>query len=175
MIGYIVIFIVVGILCLIVTSLCVSSSRSNKQWEKISFFEEKDVEPDCEMNSERYCYSWNGEDYYGCYDSIEEALEDARYEHKENRYNVEDVYIGTCTDVTLDWNSNEEKIIESIYYFLEDEIGEWAENFEVTIEQELELAKRIDATVEQWIRDMGIKPSCYQVLDGHLVPLKKED
>ena len=126
------------------------------------------------MTSERYCYSWNDEDYNGCYDSVEEALEEAREEAKEFRYNVEDVYIGTCTDVTLDWNSNEEKIIESMYDLLENEVGECAENFEISIEEELELARRIDKTVEQWIKDMNIKPNCYQVLDGHLVTLKEE-
>lgn len=134
----------------------------------LTHFEKKSFLP----KAETYCYSWDDEQYHGTYDSVEEALEDARKDNSDGWYGS--VYIGTCTDVKLSWNSNEEQIIESMYENLYDEVGEVAECFEVTIEQELELAKRIDATVEQWLRDMDIKPNCYKVLDGHLVSLKGE-
>lgn len=72
----------------------------------------------------------------------------------------------------MSWNSNEEKIIESIYDNLYDECGEASESFEITREQELELANRIDKCVEQWIKDMKIKPNCWTVVNEHLVKLR---
>jgi len=119
-------------------------------------------------NTEEYCYSWDGEMYYGKFASEEEAVEAA----KVDRSDAMSVYVGTCTEPAIRWNSNEEKIIESIYEQLIDDVGEAADNFEVSREAELDLAAMIDATVGEWIKKNAIKPNCYKVLDGHLVSLK---
>ena len=121
------------------------------------------------IDTEVYCYSWDGESYQGEFDSEEEAIESAQYDYPDREY----VYIGTCTEPTLSWNSNEEQIIESIIENLSDDVGgDYAENFEVSTEDELELARMIDETVKEWIEKCKIKPSCYSVLDGHQVSLK---
>lgn len=119
------------------------------------------------MEKCEFCYSWYGEMYYGQYESEQEALNEAKKERKD----AKQVYIGTCTEPILRWSSNEEDIIESISENLGEDVGEAAENFEITIEQERELARMIDETVEAWIKQEKIKPSCYQVLDGHIVAL----
>lgn len=119
------------------------------------------------MEKCEYCYSWDGEMYYGQYKSEQEALNEA----KKDRKDAKQVYVGTCTDPILRWSINEEDIIESIGENLCEDVGEAAENFEITIEQEIELAKMIDETVEAWIKQEQIKPSCYKVLDGHIVEL----
>ncbi len=116
---------------------------------------------------ELYCYSWNEENYYGSYDTEKEAIEEAKEERPEATY----VFIGTCTEPTLKWNSYEEYIIESISENLGEDVGEAAENFEVDSEDEIELARMIDKTVKTWIAQNKIKPSCYMVLDGHRVEL----
>ena len=115
----------------------------------------------------KYCYSWNEECYFGSFDTAVEAIEEA----KEERPEAECVFIGTCTEPTLKWNSNEENIIESITENLEGEVGEAAENFEVSTSDELSLAKMIDEVVAKWILENNIKPSCYTVQDGHKVYL----
>ena len=63
------------------------------------------------------------------------------------------------------------KLIDSIKENLSEDVGEAAENFEVSVEQELELARMIDETVKAWIEQEEIEPSCYCVLDGHIVSL----
>ena len=121
------------------------------------------------MNKTRYCWSSDGEYYNGSFDTEQETIEDA----KETVNDVcEEIYVGTCKEPVLSWNSNEEKIIESIYDNLYDECGEASESFEITREQELELANRIDKCVEQWIKDMKIKPNCWTVVNEHLVNLR---
>lgn len=114
---------------------------------------------------EKYCHSSDGEVYYGAFDTEQEALEDA----KETYLDDEQCYIVTATEPELRWCTNEEHIIESIVDNLCEEVGEVAENFEVTTEQELELARMIDETVKLWIKKENIKPQCYSVLDGHVV------
>lgn len=118
----------------------------------------------------KYCYSNDGEIYYGEFDTEKEAIEDAKGSYPENN----EIYIGTVTEAVLRWNSNEEEIISSIIDNLYDDVGESAENFEVSLDQELELARMIDETVKKWIEKEKIEPSCYQVLDGHIVSLNRE-
>ena len=121
------------------------------------------------VDKTRYCWSSDGEHYNGSFDTEQETIEDA----KETVNDVcEEIYVGTCKEPVLSWNSNEEKIIESIYDNLYDECGEASESFEITREQELELANRIDKCVEQWIKDMKIKPNCWTVVNEHLVSLR---
>ena len=117
--------------------------------------------------NEKYCYSWNEENYYGSFDTELEAIGDA----KGDRPDAEWVFIGTCQEPELKWSSNEEEIIESILENLEDEVGEASENFEISIPDEIILAKMIDETVAMWIEENNIKPSCYKVIDGHKVDL----
>lgn len=117
----------------------------------------------------RYCWSYDGEYYNGDYNTEQEAIEDAKERVKDT---CEEVYLGTCKEPVLSWNSNEEKIIESMYDNLYEECGEASENFEITREQELELANRINKCVKRWIKDMKIKPNCWTVVNEHLVKLR---
>lgn len=119
------------------------------------------------MENKKWAYSFNGEEYNGCYNSYEECLDDAKLDNYEHQ---DIVYIGTCTEPTLIWCSCEDYIIDSICENLYDQVGEYAD-FEPTDEQELDLAKRIDKCVEQWINDWKIKPNCYTVLDGKEVKI----
>lgn len=115
----------------------------------------------------KYCYSWDGEHYHGEFDTEQEAIEDA----KKDKPFAESVYIGTCTEPELKWHSNEEIIIESMQECLLDDVGEYAECFDVSSEDEILLGKMIDEVVATWIEERNIKPNCYAVLDGHRVNL----
>lgn len=117
--------------------------------------------------NEKYCYSWDGEKYHGEFDTEKEALEDAKVDSPD----VESVYIGIAESPKLRWCSNEEEIIESIIENLYEDIGEYAEDFEVSRSHELELAEMIDETVKRWIDKNKIKPSGYVVYDSHEVQL----
>jgi len=116
-----------------------------------------------------YCYGWDEETFYGKFDTELEAIEEARGERPE----AEEVYIGTCTEPTLRWSAGEEYIIDSILNNLSEDVGEAAENFEIELGDEKELERMINETVETWIEQNEIKPSCYAVLDAHVVELKK--
>lgn len=121
------------------------------------------------VDKTKYCWSSDGEYYNGSFNTEQEAIEDA----KETVNDVyEEIYVGTCESPVLSWNSNEEKIIESMYDNLYEECGEASESFEITREQELELANRIGKCVKQWIKDMKIKPNCWTVVNEHLVRLR---
>lgn len=121
------------------------------------------------VDKARYCWSVDGEYYTGDFNTEQKAIKDA----KECVGDIcEEVYIGTCEKVVLSWNCNEEEIIESMYDNLYEECGEASENFNVTREQELELANRINRCVKQWIKDMKIKPNCWGVVNEHLVKLR---
>ena len=115
-------------------------------------------------------YYWSSDDahYNGSFDTEQEAIEDAK--RTVNNF-CEEIYVVTCKEPTLSWDNNEDEIIESIYNKLYKECG-INEGFEITKEQELELANRIDKCVEQWIKDMKIKPNYWTVVNEHLVKLR---
>ena len=121
------------------------------------------------VDKTKYCWSSDGEFYYGKCDNEQEAIKEAKASLDDT---YDEIYIGTCETPTLSWYSNEERIIESIYENLYEECGEVSESFDITTEQELELAKRIDKCVERWIKDMKIKPNCWKVVNEHLVKLR---
>lgn len=118
------------------------------------------------MNGE-YCYSWNGECYHGEFNTEQEALEAAKTDRPYN----EEVWIGTATEPSLIFNTNEDYIIESLTENLYDQCGEFAENFTVSEEDEKRLGEMLKETVERWIEERKITPSCFTVLDGRLVGL----
>ncbi len=111
----------------------------------------------------KYCHSNDGELYYGEFDTEQDA--------KESYPGESEIYIGTCTKPVFRWDSYEEEIIDSIRDNLSEDVGEAAENFAVSVQQKLELARMIDETVKAWIEQEDIDPSCYCVLDGHIVSL----
>lgn len=122
------------------------------------------------VDKTKYCWSYDGECYEGLFDTEKEAIEDAKGSFMSEREDA--VYIGICETPILSWVTHEEEIVESIYEDLYEQCGEASENFEITREQELELANRIDKCVEQWIKDMKIKPNCWKVVNEHLVKLR---
>ena len=101
----------------------------------------------------KYCHSNDGELYYGEFDTEQDALEDA----KESYPGESEIYIGTCTKPVFRWNGCEEKIIDSIKENLAEDVGEAAENFGVSEEQEQELARMMDRTG----RDRAILLLCF--------------
>lgn len=112
----------------------------------------------------QYCYSFNGEDYSASFNTIDEALEEAR---ECNEDGCTSVYIGTVSKPSLGWLSNEEHILESMREQLYDDCGEYAiDALDISVEQEIDLGKMIDETVEEWIRKHNIKPSCFVVYDA---------
>lgn len=124
------------------------------------------------FSSPQYAYSIDDYYYNGCFDSIEEALEEAKREYK----NIDEVYIGTVTRPKLRWNANEERILESMQDNLDEDCGEFADGFldGISTEQEIELAHMIDKAVEEWLEKYQIKPTCYTVNDGALYPLNND-
>lgn len=141
-----------------------SEKKRNPEWYKAEYFI---LAADA---AQPYCHSNDGEFYHGEFETEQEAIADA----KESYPGESEVYIGTCTKPVLRWYSNEEEIVESIIENLSEDVGEVAESFEVSQDQERELAKMIDETVKTWIEKEKIEPPCYQVMDVHMVSVRKE-
>ena len=118
----------------------------------------------------RYCYSLDGERYYGSYATRAEALEDARSDASFHG----EAYIGVCSEPELRWSCIEETVTEQITENLYDDVGEIADCFEVGAADETELKKRLDAAIAGWIRDRNIKPGCYQVFEAQRVSIGEE-
>ena len=118
---------------------------------------------------DKWCYSWNEENFRGSFDSEEEAIKAARKEGPNAPY----VYIGTCTECTLGWPGiSASDVIEAISENLYEQCGEAAQRFDVSSEDEAALDNVLNEVIEKWIEDRNIKAGCYCVLDAEKVWLK---
>ena len=119
----------------------------------------------------QWCYSfYKNESYIGSYDSKEAAIKAAREDVEADRdapfpTKHEKLYVGVEVEPPITWYDMAENYIESMQENLE-EYGEYGENFAndyVTREDEEELDRRLNATVEQWIKDRNITPGFFNV------------
>lgn len=121
-----------------------------------------------EQEASKWCYSWNDENFYGKYDTMEEALIDA----KKDNPDAEFVIVGTRTDVELSWSGfDAEDVINAIEEDLYEEVGDAVESFEVSADDEVKLGEILDEAIKKWIEQCNIKANCYKVLDSEEVEL----
>lgn len=112
------------------------------------------------IETDIWCISRNGEDFYDAdYTSKEEAIEAVKEE-------LEEGYVGRC--VRLEFEEIDITYDETGYYLgdtLYDEVGDAAENWEMTDEQEKELSAILAKAVIDYINEHNLQPTCYKVVD----------
>lgn len=112
------------------------------------------------IETDLWCISTNGEDFFDNeYSSREEAIEAVKEDYGEG-------YVGRC--VVLEFDEGDISYDETGYYLrerLSDEVGEYAENWEMTDEQEIELSNILAKAVIRYVNEKHLQPSCYKVVD----------
>ena len=105
-----------------------------------------------------WAISDNGEDYEGYYSTKEEAIQAGLEEANDE---LEEFYVGEAYEPEIEFVDGDviaEHVIDRIQEHLNDEGGEFAENFSVTDEQIGQLEILLTETVKQWIEDCELKP-----------------
>lgn len=112
-------------------------------------------------NEGKWVYSLNEELFQsGYYNTKEECIEAAKEELPDMT-----IFIGQCETPEFDWNICAEDYIEDIANDLYDQVGEVADCFEVSDNQEKALDEMLKETVEKWIATYNIQPCCYKVVN----------
>lgn len=115
-----------------------------------------------EENQDRWCYSLNGTDFLSdFFDTKEQAIEYAKRIYKDEPVIV--IWVGKAIEPDFKWGIDGQHFIESIIENLENDVGEWAECFSVTAEEERALTEMINEAVNKWIEKYNIKPNCYNM------------
>lgn len=115
-----------------------------------------------EENQDRWCYSLNGTDFLSdFFDTKEQAIEYAKRIYKDEPVIV--IWVGKAIEPDFKWDIDGQHFIESIIENLENDVGEWAECFSVTAEEERALTEMINEAVNKWIEKYNIKPNCYNM------------
>lgn len=115
--------------------------------------------------NERYMYSLDGERFYGNYKTRDEAVEEACKEAELD--GCEQVTVALMKPNELSWSTCEEPVIESMY----DEIDD--DNFEITDDEEKDLAEMIDNTIKTWAIKNNIDTNVYTELSSSIIQMKK--
>lgn len=111
----------------------------------------------------KYAYSFNNERYYGEFDTIEEALGEA----KGDNYGCEDVYKVYIGEVVHDYypRIDTDHLLEELNYDAYDKCGEWAEDYleDVTKEDFIELDDKLNAVFYEWLKTKGYEPGFFSI------------
>lgn len=114
------------------------------------------------IETNKWCTSSDGELFGSpCFNSKEEAIE-------ECMVFKEDSFVGRAERLEFtdfDVNAHEEDILEDLYDNLYDEVGDAAENWELTTKEQIELSKRIAKVVIDFINETNNQPTCFRVVD----------
>ena len=112
------------------------------------------------IETDIWCISTNGENFFDDdYSSREEAIEAVKEEYEEG-------YVGRCVrlefeEIDIDYDETGYYLGENLY----DEVGDAAENWEMTYEQEKELSAILAKAVINYINEHNLQPTCYKVVD----------
>ena len=121
------------------------------------------------IETDIWCISTNGENFFGGdYSSREEAIEAVKEDYGVG-------YVGRC--VRLKFDERDITYDETSYYLVErliDEVGEAADNWGMTYEQEIELSKILAKDVIKYINEHNLQPNCYKVINVEEVEGEEE-
>lgn len=116
-----------------------------------------------EENQDKWCYSLNGVDFLSdFFDTKEQAVRNAKEIYGEDDES-DVIWVGKAIEPDFKWDIDGQHFIESIIDNLENDVGEWAECFSVTAEEECALTEMINEAVNKWIEKYNIKPNCYNM------------
>ena len=112
------------------------------------------------IETDIWCISLNGENFCDDdYSSREEAIKAVKEDYGAG-------YVGRCIRIKFD--EMDITYDETGYYLgeiLYDEVGDAADNWGMTDEQEIELSNILAKAVIKYINEHRLQPSCYKVVD----------
>lgn len=114
------------------------------------------------IETDIWCVSTDGENFFdNDYSSREEAIEAVKEDYGAG-------YVGRCVWLKFDEGDISYSYDEVGYYLGErlfDEVGEVAEIWKMTCEEEIELSKILAKAVIKYINEHNLQPNCYKVVD----------
>ena len=121
------------------------------------------------IETDIWSISTNGENFFDDYSSREEAIEAVKEEYEEG-------YVGRCVrlefeEIDIDYDETGYYLGENLY----DEVGDAAENWEMTYEQEKELSAILAKAVINYINEHNLQPTCYKVVDIEEVEVGEQE
>lgn len=115
--------------------------------------------------TDKFAYSFDGENFDDICDSVKEALHDARIQASCFEEPIETVYIGDVWD--FEPKVDVDSVIERIQDDAEDEAGECADDYleGVKIADKQKLQEMLTETFNKWAKETGNEPNFFVVKD----------
>lgn len=112
----------------------------------------------------KWCYSLCGHNYYGVFDTKEEAIKEGETEARE--YEKDSFFVARAV-FTFKPHIDAENVIEEIQQNAYDNGGEYAETYldDVKREHRDELEEKLNEVLSNWINKYGYTPDFYSVED----------
>lgn len=109
---------------------------------------------------EKWCYSYNGENFTGECNTKEEAIEEAIREYGDD-YQM--LYIGEAVEQTI--HISADRLIDELYENAREQYGDYAEGFLMHVKQEHKemLECMVNSVIGTWMDFYKYKPASYSV------------
>ncbi len=109
----------------------------------------------------KYCYSLNGESFYGEYETKEGAVEQGKEEALEEGQN--EIFIGICEEYIPSISAWQ--VIDSIQEDAYDKLGEFSQGYldDVSNEHREELQDKLNQVLSKWIEEHNYIPDFWSV------------
>lgn len=111
------------------------------------------------IETNTWCISIDRENFFDNYSSRDDAIKSLIVQYGEG-------YVGKC--VNLEFDERDITYDETGYYLKEklfDVVGDFADNWEMTDEQEIELSNILAKAVIKCINEKHLQPTCYEVVE----------
>ncbi len=111
--------------------------------------------------TEIWCYSYDTENFYCC-----ESPCNTKQEAINECISHDAQYIGKMYEIDFSWEDIPDvtdEIAEGLYEQLHDAVGEIAEDYIISTEQQSKLANLLNGVILKFINDNNLQPNCYAV------------
>lgn len=111
------------------------------------------------MMKKDWCYSFNGENYSGSFETKEDAIAEAIAENETN----ETIWVGQAIAPTI--SVSPDHLIDEVYEDVRDQCGEYADGFLEHIDDKARkaLEERVNAVFNTWLKEFEYEPTFYTV------------
>lgn len=124
------------------------------------------------MEEGKWCYSFNGENFEGDFETKERAIEEAIFYYKDDERDEDFIWVGQTKSVST--SVNVDGILEYLAEEAYDQAGEYAEGYldNVTVGDQRMLESRMNEVLMSWMNEFKYEPRFFTVINSEKLDIR---
>jgi hypothetical protein len=115
------------------------------------------------MSEGKWCYSFNGENFEGDFDTEEQAIAEAIWYYKDDEKDQDFIWVGQTQAISV--GVNVDSLLENLGEEAYEQAGEYAEDYltNVKIEHQKVLEEKLNSVLATWMKEFKYEPNFWTV------------